>query len=106
MPPVIVADQLSNADPPRLAVHRNPLSGQAQTGSRTRVASGPALLGAPALLILDDPPTGLAARQLIEMRGQIRSLAGERAVVVPSHILGEAERVADREGILLTGRLL
>jgi len=40
------------------------------------------------------------------MRGHIRSLAGERTVVVTSHILGEIERVADRVAILLAGRLL
>jgi ABC-2 type transport system ATP-binding protein len=40
------------------------------------------------------------------MRGYIRDLAGERTVVVTSHILGEIERVADRAAILLDGRLL
>jgi len=40
------------------------------------------------------------------MRGHIRALAGERTVLVTSHILGEIERVADRVAILLGGRLL
>jgi ABC-2 type transport system ATP-binding protein len=64
------------------------------------------LLGNPDLLILDEPTNGLDPRQVIEMRGQIRALAGARTVVVTSHILGELERVADRVAILLAGRLL
>src|SRR6266853_1329235 len=63
-------------------------------------------LGDPALLILDEPTNGLDPRQIIEMRGHIRALAGERTVLVTSHILGEIERVADRAAILLEGRLL
>src|SRR5215469_8981544 len=64
------------------------------------------LLSGPALLILDEPTNGLDPRQIIEMRGHIRTLAGERTVLVTSHILGEIERVADRAAILLEGRLL
>lgn len=80
--------------------------GKLSRGYRQRVAIGQALLGDPALLILDEPTNGLDPRQIIEMRGHIRSLAGERTVVVTSHILGEIERVADRVAILLAGRLL
>ena len=40
------------------------------------------------------------------MRGHIRALAGERTILITSHILGEIERVADRAAILLEGRLL
>jgi ABC-2 type transport system ATP-binding protein len=75
-------------------------------GYRQRVAIAQALLGNPDLLILDEPTNGLDPRQIIEMRGYIRALAGERTVVVTSHILSEIERVADRVAILLGGRLL
>jgi len=75
-------------------------------GYRQRVAIAQALLGDPALLILDEPTNGLDPRQIIEMRELIRSLGGERTIVVTSHILGEIERVADRAAILLDGRLL
>ena len=40
------------------------------------------------------------------MRGHIRALAGERTILITSHVLGEIERVADRVAILLEGRLL
>jgi ABC-2 type transport system ATP-binding protein len=85
---------------------RRLLVGKLSRGYRQRVAVAQALLGDPALLILDEPTNGLDPRQIIEMRGHIRALAGERTVVVTSHILGEIERVADRVAILLGGRLL
>jgi len=82
------------------------LIGKLSRGYRQRVAIAQALLGNPDLLILDEPTNGLDPRQIIEMRGHIRALAGERTVLVTSHILGEIERVADRVAILLGGRLL
>jgi gliding motility-associated transport system ATP-binding protein len=75
-------------------------------GYRQRVAIAQALLGNPDLLILDEPTNGLDPRQIIELRGHIRALAGERTILVTSHILGEIARVADRVAILLEGRLL
>jgi len=85
---------------------RRILIGKLSRGYRQRVAIAQALLGNPTLLILDEPTNGLDPRQIIEMRGHIRSLARERTVLVTSHILGEIERVADRAAILLGGRLL
>ena len=85
---------------------RRMLVGKLSRGYRQRVAIAQALLGNPDLLILDEPTNGLDPRQIIEMRGHIRALAGERTVLVTSHILGEIERVADRVAILLAGRLL
>jgi ABC-2 type transport system ATP-binding protein len=80
--------------------------GKLSHGYRQRVAIAQALLGEPDLLILDEPTNGLDPRQIIEVRGLIRSLAGERTILVTSHILTEIEKVADRVAILLDGRLL
>ena len=85
---------------------RSVLIGRLSRGYRQRVAIAQALLGNPELLILDEPTNGLDPRQIIEMRELIRSLGGERTILVTSHILGEIERVADRVAILLGGRLL
>jgi ABC-2 type transport system ATP-binding protein len=82
------------------------LTSRLSRGYRQRVAIAQALLGNPDVLILDEPTNGLDPRQIIEMRELIRSLGGERTVLVTSHILGEIERVADRVAILLEGRLL
>lgn len=88
------------------APYRNQLIGKLSRGYRQRVAIAQALLGRPKLLVLDEPTNGLDPRQIIEVRQLIRSLAGEMAVLVTSHILAEIERVANRVAILLDGRLL
>jgi ABC-2 type transport system ATP-binding protein len=85
---------------------RRLLIGKLSRGYRQRVAIAQALLGDPELLVLDEPTNGLDPRQIIEMRGHIRALAGAHTVLVTSHILGEIERVADRVAVLLRGRLL
>jgi ABC-2 type transport system ATP-binding protein len=64
------------------------------------------VLHKPDLLVLDEPSNGLDPRQIIELRGLLRHLAQDCAVLVTSHILAEIERTADRAAILLDGRLL
>jgi gliding motility-associated transport system ATP-binding protein len=80
--------------------------GKLSKGFRQRVAVAQALLGGPEVLILDEPTNGLDPRQIIEMRGLIRSLCGRHTILVTSHILPEIGRVADRVAILLGGHLL
>jgi ABC-2 type transport system ATP-binding protein len=75
-------------------------------GYRQRVSLAQALLHEPELLVLDEPSNGLDPRQIIELRGLLRELAQNCAVLVTSHILAEIERTADSAAILLDGRLL
>jgi ABC-2 type transport system ATP-binding protein len=75
-------------------------------GYRQRVSLAQAVLHEPELLVLDEPSNGLDPRQIIELRGLLRHLAQDCAVLVTSHILAEIERTADRAAILLDGRLL
>ena len=75
-------------------------------GYRQRVSLAQAVLHEPELLVLDEPSNGLDPRQIIELRGLLRHLAQDCAVLVTSHILTEIERTADRAAILLDGRLL
>jgi ABC-2 type transport system ATP-binding protein len=76
------------------------------TGMKQRVKLAQALVHDPKLLLLDEPTNGLDPRQIIETRALIRGLAGERTIIMSSHILGEVEKTADRVAILLRGRLL
>jgi ABC-2 type transport system ATP-binding protein len=80
--------------------------GRLSRGYRQRVSIAQAVLNEPKLLVLDEPTNGLDPRQVIELRGLLRILARDSAVLVTSHILAEMERVADRVAILLDGRLL
>ncbi len=75
-------------------------------GYRQRVALAQGMIHKPKLLILDEPTNGLDPYQVIELRELVRSLAGQQAVLIASHVLSEIERIADRVLILLDGDLL
>jgi ABC-2 type transport system ATP-binding protein len=70
--------------------------GEYSFGMKQRLGIAAALLGDPALLVLDEPTNGLDPAGINEMRDFIRSVGdGERTVLVSSHILSELEQVCD-----------
>jgi ABC-2 type transport system ATP-binding protein len=80
--------------------------GTLSKGFRQRVGIAQALVGSPRVLILDEPSAGLDPEQTAEMRSLIRSLHGERTVILSTHILSEVEATCDRVIILHRGRVL
>ncbi len=74
-------------------------------GFRQRVGLAGALLGAPPVLVLDEPTAGLDPQQAAETRGLIRALAPGRAILFSSHQLAEVEQACDRVVILAGGRV-
>jgi ABC-2 type transport system ATP-binding protein len=76
-------------------------------GMRQRLGLAAALLGAPDLLVLDEPTDGVDPLGRAEIR---RILAEERArgatIFLNSHLLAETERICDRIGILARGKLV
>src|SRR5215831_13854722 len=77
-------------------------------GMRQRLGIAQALLGAPDLLILDEPANGLDPAGIREIRRLVRLLSTERgiAVFVSSHLLAEVEQMCDRVAIIHRGRTL
>jgi ABC-type multidrug transport system ATPase subunit len=76
-------------------------------GMRQRLGIARALLGAPELLVLDEPTNGLDPQGMREVRLLLRRLADEGTTVfVSSHLLGEVEAMCDRVGVLAQGRLV
>ncbi|GAA3137899.1 hypothetical protein GCM10010466_31000 [Planomonospora alba] len=74
-------------------------------GMRWRLGIAVALLARPRLLVLDEPTNGLDPVGIREMRGIIRSLAGEGVtVLIASHQLAEVAQVCDRVQVLVAGR--
>lgn len=76
-------------------------------GMRQRLGIAAALLGDPAVLMLDEPSNGLDPEGIIWIRQLVRELAGEgRAVLVSSHLMSETASFADHLVVLGRGRLL
>ena len=76
-------------------------------GMKQKVALAGALIHGPRLLILDEPLTGLDANMARAVKDALREAVDKGAtVVVTTHILEVAERLADRIGIIGGGKLL
>ncbi len=76
-------------------------------GMRQKVALTGALLHQPKLIILDEPLTGLDAGSARQVKAVLRELvASGVTVIMTTHILEVAERMADRIGVIGNGRLL
>ena len=75
-------------------------------GMAKRVALAQALLGEPALLLLDEPTAGLDPRAAAEVRALLSGLRGERTVIISSHNLSELERLCDAVTVLDHGKVV
>jgi ABC-2 type transport system ATP-binding protein len=76
-------------------------------GMSQRMGLAAALLGDPAVVLLDEPVNGLDPEGIHWIRGVLRGLAAEgRTVFVSSHLMSEMELTADRLLVVGKGRLL
>lgn len=77
-------------------------------GMKQRLGIAMALMGDPELLILDEPTNGLDPSGIHEIRELIKSLPATHGltVLISTHLLSEAEQMADTIGIIDHGRLL
>jgi len=81
--------------------------GHYSMGMRQRLGIAAALLGDPALLILDEPTNGLDPAGIREMRDLIGTLGdGARTVLVSSHVLSEVEQICDWFVVIDRGRVV
>ncbi|MCC8938466.1 ABC transporter ATP-binding protein [Bradyrhizobium sp. Arg68] len=90
-----------------LEAHLNERCEGFSKGMRQKVALAGALVHDPRLIILDEPLTGLDALSARHVKGllQQRVRAG-CTVIMTTHILEVAERMADRIGVIAAGRLI
>jgi ABC-type multidrug transport system ATPase subunit len=76
-------------------------------GMRQRLGLAAALLGAPRLLVLDEPTNGLDPQGIREMRELLLALnAAGTTIFLSSHLLAEVEQMCTRVGVLDRGRLV
>lgn len=75
-------------------------------GYKQRVGLAQALIGAPPVLILDEPTVGLDPKQIIEIRSLIKELGKEHTIILSSHILPEVSAVCGRVIIINKGKIV
>jgi ABC-2 type transport system ATP-binding protein len=75
-------------------------------GFRQRVGLAQALIHDPAVLILDEPTTGLDPNQLEEIRQLIRTISTNKTVMLSTHIMQEVEAICSRVIIVNKGKLV
>ena len=77
-------------------------------GMRQRLGLARAMLGAPPVLVLDEPTNGLDPDGIADMRRFLKALPDRTGatVLLSSHLLGEIEQTATHVGIVHEGRLV
>lgn len=85
---------------------RSRLVGNLSRGFRQRVGLAQAMIHEPEVLILDEPTVGLDPKQIIEVRQLIKQQAGERTVILSSHILPEVTATCQRIVIIHEGKVV
>lgn len=85
---------------------RRRIIGHLSKGYRQRVGIAQALVNNPSVLILDEPTIGLDPLQIIEIRDLIKSLSGERTVILSTHILPEVTMICSKVVIINEGKMV
>ena len=75
-------------------------------GMQRRLNLAMALVHDPEILVLDEPEAGLDPQSRVLVREYVKSLARRKTIILTTHNMDEAERMADRVAILDHGKLL
>jgi ABC-2 type transport system ATP-binding protein len=84
----------------------NVLAYKLSGGMKRRLNICLALIHDPKILILDEPEAGLDPQSRILVRNFIKNLAKEKTIILTTHNMDEADRLADRVAIIDYGKLL
>jgi ABC-2 type transport system ATP-binding protein len=89
-----------------VALERRTLIAHLSRGYRQRVGLAEAIVARPALLLLDEPTSGVDPAQALELRALIAELRQTCAIVVATHVLSDVERSCSRVIALRSGALV
>jgi ABC-2 type transport system ATP-binding protein len=85
---------------------RDKLARTLSGGMQRRLNLAMALVHDPEILVLDEPEAGLDPQSRVLVRDYVKSLARQKTIILTTHNMDEADRVADRVAIMDHGKLL
>lgn len=88
-----------------LTAARNKKMKKLSGGMKRRAGIAQAMLGDPAILILDEPTAGLDPNERIRFRNLISELAGTRLVLLSTHIVSDIEYIANEVLLMKNGEI-
>ena len=85
---------------------KNRVISRLSRGYKQRVGLAQALIHNPEVLVLDEPTVGLDPKQIIEIRELIKSLTGQKTIILSTHILPEASMICERIVVIDKGKIV
>ncbi|MCB0806466.1 MAG: ABC transporter ATP-binding protein [Bacteroidales bacterium] len=89
-----------------LADKKNVLASKLSGGMKRRLNLALALVHDPSVVVLDEPEAGLDPQSRVLIRNFIKSLAVDKTIILTTHNMDEADRMADRVAIMDHGKIL